>query len=384
MLQMGKFLPRFILGLAGLLCLLALPFSVSAQRYDQTNLVSDLSGMANNTDPLLVNPWGVAFSKGGPIWVSDNNSGFSTVYNGAGVPYPTGNPLQVKIPLPNGVQPPPPAAPTGIVINATTGFVVTEGTHSGAAQFIFDTEDGTISGWSATVDFKNAILVVDNSKPGGVDHSMLGAVYKGLAIATVTVNMVKETYIFATNFRDAVIEQYDSKFNFIKSFTDPKIPAGYAPFGIQLLKGQLYVTYAKQDAAKHDSVAGPGFGYLVTFNPVTTKPLKVAISQGNLNAPWGMAIAPALKFGTFSKDLLIGNFGDGHINVYNPTTFAFIGQVEDMSGTPLFIDGLWNLTFGSGGTNVPTSTLLFTAGIQAEQHGLMGTLTVPANDGEIQ
>ena len=375
MFRMGKFLPRFILGSAGLLCLLALPFSASAQRYNQTDLVSDLSGMANNTDPLLVNPWGVAFSKGGPIWVGDNNSGFSTVYNGAGVPYPPGNPLQVKIPLPNGVQPPPGASPTGLVINGTTGFVVTEGTHSGAAAFIFDTEDGTISGWSATVDFKNAILVVDNHLPGGVDHSTLGAVYKGLAIATVTVNRVKHTYIYATNFRDGVIEQYDSNFTFVKSFTDSHVPAGYGPFGIQLLKGQLYVTYAKQSADKHDSVAGPGFGYLVTFSPVTCKVLKRPVSQGNLNAPWGVVYAPAVTFGMFSKDLLIGNFGDGHINAYNPTTFALVGQLQNLSGQPLFIDGLWNLVFGSGGTNVAANALLFTAGIQAEQHGLMGTLT---------
>jgi uncharacterized protein (TIGR03118 family) len=378
MLRMRKFLPRFILGSAGLLCLLALPFSASAQRYDQTNLVSDLTGMAKNTDPLLVNPWGVTFSKGGPIWLSDNNSGFSTVYNGSGVPYPVGNPYQVAIPLPTGIQPPPPAAPTGIALNSTTGFVITEGSHSGPAMFIFDTEDGTISGWNLGVDFKHAVLVVDNSKPGGVDHSMLGAVYKGLAIATITVNKVKETFIFATNFRDGVIEEYDSKFNFIKSFTTTKVPAGYAPFGIQLIKNQLYVTYAKQDAAKHDSVAGPGFGYLATFSPVTGKVIKLAISQGNLNAPWGMTIAPGTgKFGMFSGDLLVGNFGDGHINAYSPTTFALIGQLEDSTGAPLFIDGLWNLTFGSGGLNVPTTTLLFTAGIMGEQHGLMGTL-VPA------
>jgi uncharacterized protein (TIGR03118 family) len=175
-----------------------------------------------------------------------------------------------------------------------------------------------------------------------------------------------------------VIEQYDSKFNFIKSFTTTKVPAGYAPFGIQLIKGQLYVTYAKQDAAKHDSVAGPGFGYLATFSPVTGKVIKLAISQGSLNAPWGMTIAPGTgKFGMFSGDLLVGNFGDGHINAYSPTTFALVGQLEDSTGAPLLIDGLWDLTFGSGGLNVPTTTLLFTAGIMGEQHGLMGTL-VPA------
>lgn len=375
MFRLGKLLPRFILGLAGLLCLLALPFSASAQRYNQTNLVSDIPGMGNKTDPLLINPWGVAFSKGGPIWLSDNNSGFSTVYQTDGTPYPPGSPIQVTIPLPMGVLPPPGAAPTGIVLSVSGGFTVTKNGHTAPSEFIYDTEDGTISGWSATVDFKNAILVVDNSKPGGVDHSQLGAVYKGLAIATVTINMVKQTFIYATNFRDGVVEQYDSKFNFVKSFTDPKIPAGYGPFGIQLLKGQLYVTYAKQSVDKHDSVAGPGFGYLVTFSPVTGKVLKRPVSQGNLNAPWGMVYAPALKFGLFSKDLLIGNFGDGHINVYNPTTFAFIGQVEDLSGQPLVIDKLWNLVFGNGGLNVPTNTLLFTAGIQSEQHGLMGTLT---------
>jgi uncharacterized protein (TIGR03118 family) len=373
MFRMGKLLPRFILGSAGLLCLLGLPFSASAQRYNQTNLVSDIPGMANHTDPLLINPWGVAFSKGGPIWVSDNNSGFSTLYNGAGIEYP---PYSVAIPLPMGVLPPPPAAPTGIVVNGTTGFVVTESGHSGASLFIFDTEDGTISGWAPGVDLGHAVLVVDNHNPGGVDHSMLGAVYKGLAIATITVNKVKETFLYATNFRDGVIEQYDSSFKFIKSFTDPMVPAGYGPFGIQLIKGQLYVTYAKQSVDKHDSVAGPGFGYLVTFSPVTGKVIKRPVSQGNLNAPWGMTIAPALKFGMFSKDLLIGNFGDGHINVYNPTTFAFIGQVEDLGGQPLTIDKLWNLVFGNGGLNVPTNTLLFTAGIQSEQHGLMGTLTV--------
>jgi uncharacterized protein (TIGR03118 family) len=327
--------------------------------YSQTNLVADTPGVAQFTDPHLVNAWGMSYAPGGPFWVSDNGTGLSTLYNGVGQIQS----LVVTIPPPAGSNAT--AAPTGTVYNATSGFKVTENNLTGPSAFLFDTEDGTISGWAPSVDATNAVLAVDHSMGG------TGAVYKGLAIATTS----SGTFLYAANFRAATVEAYDQNFQAAHlqgTFSDPNLPAGYAPFDIQSIGGLLYVTYAKQDAAKHDDVPGPGHGFVDIF---TTQGVLVHrfISHTHLNSPWGIVKAPA-NFGTFSGDILVGNFGDGKINAFNPKTGAFVGTVSDSTGNAIVIDGLWGLKFGGGGQGGPTNWLYFTAGPSGETHGLFGYL----------
>lgn len=324
----------------------------NAQKYVQTNLVSDIPGLATTTDPNLLNCWGIAFSPTSPAWLADNTSGLSTLYSGSSI-----IPLVVTIPPPGGTGT---AAPTGTVFNGGGNFNVTENSLTGSSVFIFDTEDGTISGWSPTVDVHNAVVAVDNS--------WSGAVYKGLAIGTTDTR----TFIYVTNFNSGWIEMYDSNFKWVKNFTDTEVPMGYAPFGIQNINGYLYVTFALQDEAKHDDVAGPGHGFVDIFDLKGNK-LRRLISHGWLNSPWGLAWAPA-KFGAFSGALLVGNFGDGHISAYN-SSGAFLGQMIRPTGKTLEIMGLWGLAFGNGAAAGPTNTLLFTSGPNHEADGLYGTLT---------
>jgi uncharacterized protein (TIGR03118 family) len=320
-----------------------------ASMFFETNLTSDLPGVAQNRDTNLVNPWGIAFGPTTPIWVADNHSGMSTVYNGAGQPAPSGNPIQVTIPPPKGGTPP--AAPTGIVFT-NAGF---DGSH-----FIFATEDGTISAWSGG---SSAALEVDNSPSG--------AVYKGLARVGTT--------LFAANFNSGSIDVFDTNFAPTTApggFADPNIPAGYAPFDIQNIGGLLYVTYAKQDAAKHDDVAGLGNGFVDIFNTngVLQKRL---ISGGPLDSPWGLAVAPA-GFGSFGNDLLVGNFGDGMINAFDANNGTFLGTLRDANNNPIDIQGLWGLAFGNGTNGAGANSLYFTAGIpgsgMVEDHGLFGNI----------
>jgi uncharacterized protein (TIGR03118 family) len=352
--------------------------AVAQQRYQRVNLVSDIPGVALRTDPNLINPWGMAFSPTSPVWISDNNAGVSTLYTGKGEPFPIGSPLVVTIPPPAGGSPP--AAPTGIVFNptltsASPGFVVSANGTSGPSVFIFATEDGTISGWSPGVDVANAILAVDNSvNPDPAD----GAVYKGLAIAT----RGGATFIYATNFRAGVVEMYDSKFTLVNSFTGPNIPAGFAPFGIQTINGHLYVTFAKQNDIRHDDLACPGCGVVDVFDTDGNFDREFA-SGGSLNSPWGLALAPAVGFGKFNDTLLIGNFGDGRINAFEDETRGFLGQLQDELGTPLTINGLWGLKFGNGGLAGKKTTLLFTAGIADEKHGLFGVIR-PAREDDLE
>src|SRR5438309_2116506 len=273
--------------------------------YIQHNLVSDIPGLANHTDPNLANPWGIASSATSPFWVSDNHTGVSTLYNSTGTPLA----LIVTVPPPSGGIPP--SAPTGVVFNATSDFQVAgPGT---AAHFIFATEDGTIAGWNSGT---NAILEVDNSAAG--------AVYKGIALGNNGIS----NFLYAANFHSGAIDVFNGSFaptTLAGHFTDPNLPAGFAPFNIQNIGGSLLVTYALQDAAKHDDVAGPGNGFVDQFdlNGVLERRL---ISDGALNSPWGLAIAPG-AFGAFSNDLLVGNFGDGHIHAFDPTTGAFLGTL---------------------------------------------------------
>jgi uncharacterized protein (TIGR03118 family) len=340
--------------LAAALSLAASSPSFAAQgSYSQLNLVSDQPGVAPTTDSALVNAWGLARSATSPWWVSDNGTDKSTLYNGAG----TKLALTVNIP-PSG------SAPTGVVFNGTGGFVVSKNGKSGPSRFIFSTESGTIAGWSPGVDPNNAIVAVPSS---------VAAVYKGLAIGASG----GATFLYATNFRAATIDVFDSNFHVATlggNFSDPGIHAGFSPFGIANLNGDLYVTYAKRNAAGHDDVAGPANGYVDVFD-TSGHLLRRAATRGRLNSPWGVAIAPS-NFGPFSGDLLVGNFGDGRINAVDPATGEFLGQLRDAGNRPITIDGLWALAFGGGvANNGPTNSLFFTAGPDGESHGLCGVLT---------
>ncbi len=315
--------------------------------YTTSNLVSDVAGMAANTDSNLVNAWGLTSLPGSPWWVADNETDVSTIYRANGT---TARP-PVHVP----------GSPTGAVSNTGSSFVVSNGTTSGPAAFLFATEDGTILGWNPSVDPNNAVLAVPAA----------GAIYKGLAVAGDT--------LYATDFKNARVDVFDGSFHAVNTpgaFVDPGIPDGYAPFGIQNVNGTLVVTYAKQDAEGEDDVAGQGHGFVDRFSTTGTFLSRVA-THGQLNSPWGIAMAPE-NFGRFSGDLLIGNFGDGQISAFerqSDGTFELVGQLRTSDRKVLTIDGLWALQFGKGTmNNGPTTTLFFTAGPDDESHGLFGTI----------
>jgi uncharacterized protein (TIGR03118 family) len=359
--------------------------------YEVTPLVSDIGGNAAALDPVLQNAWGVAFTPAGsPFWVNDNAAGCSTLYGGDGSIIP----LQVAIPLPGNIIPsnacrpvdptnPPkvaPAAPTGIVWNPSTSFLV-PGTKLPAA-FIFATEDGTLSAWTGGLTpADNAVLAIDNSASPNAAN---GAVYKGLVVG---VN-AKGVFLFATNFRAGTIDVFgptgtNELFTPATTdghFMDPGIPAGYAPFGIANINGDLFVTYAQQNAQKHDDVAGRGHGFVDVFD-TDGHLLRRLVSRGPLDSPWGVARA-SYAFGRFSGDILVGNFGNGRINVFDEDGH-FIDELDGADGKPLVIDGLWTLTLG-GGRKSQSDSLYFTAGAAGETHGLFGTiapvLDPPASD----
>ncbi|MGI9087487.1 MAG: TIGR03118 family protein [Chthoniobacterales bacterium] len=336
-----------------------------AQVYLQTNLVSDLPGMAAHTDPNLVNPWGIASSATSPFWVADNHAGVSSLYNSSGTPQA----LVVTVPPAAGGTA---GSPTGIVFNGTSDFQVASPSGSPApARFIFATEDGTISGWPGSTATAAVI---------GVDRSSAGSIYKGLASG----NNGTANYLYAADFHNGVVDVFDANYaraTLAGSFSDPTIPAGYAPCGIQNINCVLHVTHARQDESAHDDVRGPGHGYINKFD-LNGNLLGRFASQGTLNSPWGVVLAPA-SFGPFSSDLLIGNFGDGRINAFDPATGEFLGQLEDAARDPITIDGLWGLRFGNGGNGGGAGTLYFAAGIAGpdslEDHGLFGSIGfVPA------
>ncbi|MBC8752230.1 uncharacterized protein (TIGR03118 family) [Paraburkholderia sp. WC7.3g] len=351
--------------------------------YVVTPLVSNVAGAAPKVDGVLQNAWGIAFSPAGsPFWINDNATGCSTLYDGEGTKVTT---LQVSIPLPGNVIPagachpvlpksppnPTPAAPTGIVWNPSSAFLV-PGTKI-PAVFIFATEDGTISAWAGGLNpANNAVIAVDNSSS---PSAASGAVYKGLVFG---VN-AKGGFLFATNFRSARIDVFGpSGTNGLFTpattdggFADPDIPAGYAPFGIANIDGDLFVTYAKQGDQKHDDDAGRGHGFVDVFD-TDGHLLRRFASRGPLNSPWAITRA-SFAFGRFSGKILIGNFGDGRINVFD-NDGRFVDQLEDAYGNPLAIDGLWTLTLG-GGRNSSSDTLYFSAGPNKETNGLFGTIT---------
>lgn len=331
--------------------------SAAAKGFYQVNLVSDIPGLANLTDPDLVNPWGLAVAPNGNFWAADNGTGVATVYtpNGKKVP------LTVTIPPPMGGLPP--SAPTGEVFNPTFDFVVSSGMLSAPAIFLWATEDGTISGWNPKVDPTNAILMVDNN--------LSGAVYKGLALLPKPNG---KSLLFATNFTGHVVEVYDTNFTFVRSFTDPKIPDGFTPFGIRVINCLVYVTYAKQlpPPNEDDDEAGPGNGFVVVFDQ-NGKVVKRLIAHGLLNSPWGLVVG-APKFGAFGGTLLVGNFGDGRINAYQLPTGLFVGTLKTGLGAPLVIDGLWGLEFKLNPFGCSPDVLYFNAGINDEADGLFGLL----------
>jgi uncharacterized protein (TIGR03118 family) len=316
--------------------------------YTVTPLVSDQAGEVPVVDSDLVNAWGLAASATSPWWVADNGTSRSTLYNGN-----TGQKLGLTVDV--GTD----SGPTGVVFNGGSGFVVSSGANSAPARFIFDSEDGLIRGWNSAVDPTNAVEAPADPVPG--------AIYKGLAIAG--------GMLYASDFHNGLVDVFDGSWALVNQFTDPGLPAGYAPFGIQAIGSRIFVSFAKQDADAEDEVAGQGLGFVDAFDTAGNLVARVA-QHGQLNAPWGLALAPA-DFGRFSGDLLVGNFGDGKINAFEPESnghFGFRGQLRNGSGHAIAIDGLWALEFGNGANAGPTNTLFFTAGPDDETHGLFGRI----------
>jgi len=381
------------------------PALTPAQHYKQTNLVSDIMGMAPTFDPNLKNPWGItrgsptpANPKGSPWWIGNNNSGTSTLYDGGGNPanffpdpHPDSNGNGINSPFNNFVMVPPPgfapgtqSAPTGVVFNGSpSDFQVAPGKQS---IFIFATEDGTISGWNPGANppasVTNAILKVDHSDNGSANS----AVYKGMTSADIGGNR----FLYVTNFRSARVEVYDTNFHRVPlngspfvddAFVADEIPDGFAPFNIQNIGGTLFVTYAKQDGPRHDPVGGAGLGFVELFTPA-------GFHIGHLehgdwfNAPWGV-VWTTRDFGEFSNAILVGNFRSGWIAAFNGFTHRFLGLLKNPDDTLITIDGLWSLTLGNDGNAGPANTLFFSAGINNENDGLFGTITpVDGLDGD--
>jgi uncharacterized protein (TIGR03118 family) len=362
--------PNYLMRLSGLttlsLSLLSgIAFPAVAQHYRETDLVADQSGTAAAfTDSNLVNPWGLSRSSGSPWWISDNGTGLSTLYDGTGaakslvVTIPTGDPDVSTT-----------GTPTGTLFNGTTGFQIAAGKP---ALFLFVTEDGTISGWNPGVNPTSAVVMVNTKST---------SVFKGAAFASITTQAGTSTYLYAADFRRGRVQVYDSSFKHVSegedAFQDEGLPDGFAPFNIQNIGGDLYVTFAKQDGAKHDEVDGAGLGYLDVFTP--SGHLVRRFEHGAwLNGPWAMAMTPG-DFGIYSHDLLVGQFGSGNIAVYDAATGRFQDLLRDSANNPIAIQGLWALSFGSGGGSGPATSLYFSAGSDGEQHGLFGTITPVEN-----
>jgi len=344
--------------------------TAGANVYLQTNLVSNSKGLAPVLDPNLVDPWGISISTSSPFWVSNHLSATSTLYNGAGAI----TPLVVKILPGAGAASGAAGRPTGQVQNnlstASPVPFLLPSPNGKTASFIFSTEDGTISAWNGSVVASTAAITVDNSSSN--------AVYKGLAIGTSAIGAT----IYAPNFRSGKIEAYNGAWapvTLAGTFADPSVPPGFAPFNIWNINGKLYVTYAQQDANKYLDVAGAGNGYVAVFD-LNGNLLMHLISGGALNSPWGVAIAPA-SWGAFGGALLVGNFGDGKINAFSATTGAPLGTLQNASGSPIVISGLWALIFGNGKSGGDSNTLYFSAGVpngSSVPRGLIGSIAPPA------
>jgi uncharacterized protein (TIGR03118 family) len=403
-----QFASKLLQSLAVLaLSILLLPAITLAQHYQQTNLVSDLSSTgAKVIDPNLRNSWGLTRSSTSPWWIGNNNSGTATLYDGAGDPInifpdlsPDPNGSGIVSPFMNSVVVPSPgfapgtqSAPTGVVFNGNAAdFLLNKGVPAGKpAIFLFATEDGTISGWNPAVNVPagshppsiDAVLEVDNSDNG----SAKGAVYKGATTADVN----GATFLYVTNFRTAEVEVYDANFNRVHLNDDAfdpngdgdhdgddqgaeRVPHGFSPFNIQNIGGILFVTYAKQDAPRHDPVGGAGLGFVELFTPAG-KHIGHLEHGDWMDAPWGV-VWTTRDFGGFSNSILVGNFRSGWIAAFNGFTHKFLGFVKNPDDSRVFIDGIWSLTFGNDATAGPANTLFFTAGPNNETDGLFGTLT---------
>jgi len=350
---------------------------IAARSYVQTNLVSDIPGLAARTDANLKNPWGTSVGPGTPIWVSDNHAGVTTLYDGAGNPQPR----VVAIPAPPSAGSDAVGAPTGQAFNtfdsASTDFVISKDGVSGPAFFLFATEDGTIAGWNPAVDNAHAVIAVDRSTATDAAGDV-GANYKGLALVTTP----SGKFIYATSFRFGTVDVFDNHFNLVSSFTDPTIPAGFAPFGIHNIGGKLYVTFAKQRPGKDDDDARPGNGFVDVFSP-NGDLLQRLVSRGRLDSPWAVTLAGP-TFGAFGGDILVGNFGDGRINAFHQrgSSWTYDVTLHSAKRKPLVVNGLLALAFGNGGIAGPKDTLFFASGphdwlgeTELGVHGLVGSIT---------
>ena len=343
------------------------------QHYKQTDLTSSNASLAPVSDVHLINPWGLSRSSGGPWWVSDNGTGLSTLYSGTGSVIP----LVVTIP-PADAKKNPTGSPTGTVFNGGVGFPV----KGNPSIFLFVTEDGTISGWSPKSDPTNAIIAVNEK-----DH----ASFKGATQATVNLKQSAQKLLYVADFFNAKVQVFDQGFHHL-SFIEDRFQQpgegeegqsssegsdGFAPFNIQNIGGDLYVSYAKQDGTRLNEVDGPGLGYVVVYSP-EGRMLRRLERGSFFNAPWGMALASG-DFGQYSHDLLVGQFGSGEILVFDPLTGKFLGKLNDPNNAPLKIDGLWGLSFGNGLAAGPATSLYFSAGINHEAAGLFGSIAAVEN-----
>lgn len=347
-----------------------------ASGFVETNLASDIPELAPNTDRNLINPWGFSENSKGQFRVAANGSGRAILLDGQGEK----SGADIIIPPPAGSPSGTTSTPNGVVSNTTTGFVITVMGRSAPATLLFSTEDGTIAGWNPSLSRTRAVIAADQSGNG--------AVYKLLALGTNP----QGTFIFASNFHNGTVDIFDSNFHLVhfgpSAFVDPTtgpdaIPSNFAPFGVKNFNGTLFVTYAEQDAAKHDDVAGVGNGFIDEYD-TSGNFIRRFATRGLLNSPIGAAIAPA-NFGPFSNDVLIGNFGDSRVNAFDPKTGRFLGQLTDKQGNPLVLNGgfketdskgLWGIGFGNGQGGAGANTLFFADGINEEKDGLFGAVNV--------
>jgi uncharacterized protein (TIGR03118 family) len=353
MKSLGRFHARSVLAAIAVTAALASP--ALAGSYHVRKLVSDVPGQAEQTDSHLVNGWGIAFNPFGFVWVADNGTGVSTLYDGNGIPQ------SLVVTIPGG-------KPTGIVYSGSnTDFIVSANGKSGPARFLFATENGTIAAWAPAVDPTNAITVVPNTS---------GAIYKGLTLGSDGSRFL----LYAADFHNNRIDVFDTNFARVTipgAFTDSNVSDTYGPFNVQNIGGAIYVAYAKADDDREDEVAGRGNGIVDIFD-AKGRLVRRFYKGGPLNAPWGMALAPA-DFGEFAGRLLIGNFGDGTISAFDAASGKKVGILSDANGDPIVIPGLWGIGFGNGLQNQPTSTLFFAAGPDDENHGLYGRIDASGN-----
>lgn len=328
--------PVLLPGLMGLALLLLPAAPAAAQGYYTLNLVGGSPGQGIHIDPNLSTPWGIVASGGSPWWIANASSGTSTLYDGFGKSIP----LVVTVPAATG---PGMGSPTGVVFNGTTDFVVSSGTSSGPARFIFATLDGAIAAWSPAVSVTNAEIV-----------STAGMSYTGLAIGS----NANGNFLFAADYGDGEVDVFDTNFKLVSQFTDTGAPAGFAPFGIQNIGGKIYVTLGPQNFN-----FSPGVGYVDVFD-TNGNLLNRLVVGGPLLAAWGMTVAPA-DFGAFSGDLLVGNLFDGHINAFDPATGAYFGWLADKNGNAISIPGLWGIAFGNDHSAGKANVLYFASGAGA-------------------